>query len=1024
MTIVTPMKKIQPARRICMKSVPLLLLLLTYVVPGYAQMLPFKTFSSDDGLIQSSVFALYQDGKGYLWLGTTAGVSRYDGHGFTNFGREFGLNDPVVRTIKEDRKGLIWFGTGSGLSSFDGTSFKNYGVADGLADPDVRALILDGDGSLWVGTYGGLSVIRDDRLESLGGLGPASRVIALALDRNDRVWFGSTEGLGVIKDGKPQILSKPAIENGHIITALHIDGKNRFWLGIGLRDDKTFPHKTFRQGFYLWDPAQSEELVPVIPDIAVTHIYEDRDNRIWAATRDDGVFRYSGVGVPPLVYNRESGLPNNSINTVFQDSEGSMWFGTYAGGVSHLKNENFFNYPIQNGFQVPSSYSFCQDREGAYWIGTNGAGVSRLKDGVFTAFTTKDGLAHDKVLSSMIDRDGRLWLGTLNGVSLRENGTFRNLTDGLSSSKIFDIHQSQSGDIWMATIDGISCYSNGAFRKFPQGEPGRGARFNAILEDRDGVLWFAGKGILRYDGQNFEPFNLGADMDDPYINDITQDSEGNVWLAMSGGLVRYGADGRRLFTQKDGLSSESCKTVIEDENGVIWIGTIRGLNRFNGESFDLFTTKDGILSNEFMRGADFKDDQGNIWFGTNKGITIFNYNATIKPNLLPPPIHITGFSIYGTPTEMTPNLELPYNKNYVAFDFSGITFTAPEELTYYFRLEGLEEEWTSGRVGMRQYGNLAPGPYTFRVKAINGDRVESATEATYSFVIIPPIWQRGWFLVIELLLVVAVIYMIFRAQVRKERLKAEARSAIEANKAKSAFLAHMSHELRTPLNAILGYSEILEEDFRYNRHPDYVEDIQKVQFSAHHLLSLINNILDISKIDAGKMMIFYENFQPGVIIEMVRNTVMPLVRKNDNEFIVRCSDVGMIRADKAKLRQVLLNLISNASKFTQDGQIILDISKSVEDGKEWILFKVIDNGIGMTKEEQDLLFEEFIQASDSISSQFGGTGLGLVISRRFCQIMQGNLSAESEPGKGSVFTVRLPAEGGELTQTAADSPLV
>lgn len=1006
MTIMALSGKNRTVRFLCVISFGLLFAM----SPLFAQMLPFKTFSSDDGLIQSLVFAIYQDQKGYLWFGTSAGVSRYDGHSFTNYSREFQLNDPVVRSIAEDNEGRIWFGTGSGLSSFDGKNFENYGLSEGLPDQDVRALLFQEDVGLWVGSYGGLSLMRNGQLQAFPfSEGSKTRVIALSTDTRGDLWFGSTHGLGVVRNGKATTVNRPRIEDGFIITALHVDNQNRFWLGVDQRDDRTFEDSSMVKGFYMWNPAASDYLDLIAPNIAITHIYGDSENRIWAATRDDGVFRYIPGEVEPKVYNRKTGLPNNSINTILQDSEGSMWFGTYAGGVARLRNENFRNYAVQNDFQVPSSYCFSQDKDGSYWIGTNGAGVSRLKDGKFTAFTTQDGLAHDKVLSSMIDREGRLWLGTLDGVSVREDGRFWNLNvvDGLSSSKIFDIHQSQNGDIWMATIDGISCYSGNGFRQFKNGTPGKGSRFNAILEDNKGMLWFVGKGVLRYDGDTFSRFPL-SNMQDPYINDITQDEAGNIWMALSGGLLRYNNDGMRLFTSDDGLSSESCKTVIEDEKGLIWVGTIRGLNRFDGSSFDLFTTKDGILSNEFMRGADFKDHEGNIWFGTNKGVTIFNYNARIQPNLTEPPIHIISFKVYGSEMEMKPGLQLAYNKNYVAFEFSGITFTAPEELTYSYRLEGLEETWTQGKVGARQYGHLAPGPYTFHVKAKNGDGVESSREASYSFVIIPPIWQRGWFIFLEVILLVSIIYMIFRAQVRKERLKAEARSAIEANKAKSAFLAHMSHELRTPLNAILGYSEILEEDFRYNHHPDYVEDIQKVQFSAHHLLSLINNILDISKIDAGKMMIFYETFEPSVIIEMVRNTVMPLVRQNDNEFIVKCADVGKIRADKAKLRQVLLNLISNAAKFTQDGQIILDISKDWEDGQEWILFRVIDNGIGMTREEQEKLFEEYAQADDSISSQFGGTGLGLVISRRFCEIMEGGLSAESDPGKGSVFTVRLP----------------
>ena len=376
----------------------------------------------------------------------------------------------------------------------------------------------------------------------------------------------------------------------------------------------------------------------------------------------------------------------------------------------------------------------------------------------------------------------------------------------------------------------------------------------------------------------------------------------------------------------------------------------------------------------------------------------------------------------GKVREMEQGLALPFNQNAVEFEFSGITFTAPEDMVYEYQLEGLRSDWVSGKNNVLPFASLAPGDYTFRVKAFNADGVESPEPASYSFTIIPPLWRRGWFIALEVMVALLAVYLIIQAQVRRERLKAEALSAIEANRAKSAFLAHMSHELRTPLNAILGYSEILEEDFRYNQHQDYVEDIRKVQFSAHQLLSLINNILDISKIDAGKMMVFMEDFEANAIIEMVRTMVMPLVRKNDNEFIVRCRDVGQIHADKAKLRQVLLNLISNAAKFTRDGRIIMDISSQTEGDQKWVVFKVIDNGIGMTEEEMAALFHEYNQASKSLDSNLGGTGLGLVISRRFCQMMHGKLTVDSVQGEGSTFTVKLPAPkdekdpGSEVTE--------
>lgn len=972
-----------------------------------AQMLPFKVFSIDDGLLQSSVFSIYQDSMGYLWFGTTAGVSRYDGHSFHNFSNEFELADPVVRIITEDSQGRIWFGTGSGVSVYDGVSFENHLIEKIVPGAEVRTLCFDRDGILWIGTSRGIASIQDGRLQFFDDT-PATWMCAAP---DGRLWVATLQGLRYIEDNRLIQPAQPDLISGLFITALLVDRTGGFWLGS--RGD----------GLYTWS-AEDGRIEHFLEGTHINHIFQDRGGDVWVATRDHGVYRFTGTRI--RTYDRSRGLPNNSINTVCQDREGSMWFGTYSGGAAHLKSENFLNYPRQDGFSEPSAYCFAQDVEGNYWIGTNGSGVSVLRGDKFSVITTRDGLTHDKVMSIHIGSDQRVWMGTLEGLSIFDKGKFTNLyaADGLSNDKVFDIYEASNGDIWLATMDGITRFRDSKPFVFAAGVPGSGKRFNTIVEDRDGILWFGGKGLLRFDGEEFVEIPFPGDWRDPYINDLIQDKRGRLWIAMSSGLACYQNGAFTRYGRENGLAYELCKTVIEDKDGKIWVGTIRGLNRFDTESnrFDLFTTKDGILSNEVIRGASYRDTHGNIWFGTSRGITIFTYQAEVTPNRVAPPIHITGFKVLGAEHEMVNGMELEYNQNSVEFDFEGITFTSPEDLYYRYMLIGLHTDWVEGKANALPFASLAPGNYIFKVKAINGDGVESVDPASFAFTIVPPLWQRSWFIALEVVLVLFVVFLIFQAQVRRERLKAEALSAIEANKAKSAFLAHMSHELRTPLNAILGYSEILEEDFRYNQHKDYVEDIQKVQFSAHQLLSLINNILDISKIDAGKMMVFFEDFEADAIIEMVRTMVLPLVRKNENEFIVHCRDVGRIHADKAKLRQVLLNLISNAAKFTRDGQIVLDITRHRESKREWVVFKVIDNGIGMTDEEKASLFQEYNQAGKPMDSNLGGTGLGLVISRRFCEMMQGQLSVESRPGQGSTFTVRLPIPLENMSQKAQGSP--
>ena len=235
-------------------------------------------------------------------------------------------------------------------------------------------------------------------------------------------------------------------------------------------------------------------------------------------------------------------------------------------------------------------------------------------------------------------------------------------------------------------------------------------------------------------------------------------------------------------------------------------------------------------------------------------------------------------------------------------------------------------------------------------------------------------------------------------------------AADAANQAKSAFLANMSHELRTPMNAILGYSEMLTEEAEDVGQDDFIPDLKKINHAGNHLLSLINDVLDLSKIESGKMEAFTEVFDVGALIDQIAGTAQPLMVKNNNHFrIERGDNLGNANQDITKLRQSLLNLLSNAAKFTHEGTITLQAGRQSQADGDWLTFAVKDSGIGIAADKLDHVFDEFSQADNSTTRDYGGTGLGLAISQRFCQMLGGDLSVSSELGAGSTFSIRLPA---------------
>ncbi|HEC18087.1 MAG TPA: hypothetical protein ENI97_01950 [Gammaproteobacteria bacterium] len=243
-------------------------------------------------------------------------------------------------------------------------------------------------------------------------------------------------------------------------------------------------------------------------------------------------------------------------------------------------------------------------------------------------------------------------------------------------------------------------------------------------------------------------------------------------------------------------------------------------------------------------------------------------------------------------------------------------------------------------------------------------------------------------------------------------------SAQHANELKSRFLANMSHEIRTPLNAIIGYSELLEEDAVNEGNTQYAQDLQNIESAAHHLLSLINDVLDLSKIESGNMIMNIEEVDIIDIAQSAVSTIRPLAEKNGNQ--VHCdirAENCVIHADEMKLSQILLNLLSNACKFTENGHISLTVSVEFSNNQKICVFEVCDTGIGINKEAQASIFDAFVQAEDSTSQKYGGTGLGLAITKRFCEMMHGEILLQSEEGKGSCFIVKLPADA-EVIQVA------
>jgi signal transduction histidine kinase len=532
--------------------------------------------------------------------------------------------------------------------------------------------------------------------------------------------------------------------------------------------------------------------------------------------------------------------------------------------------------------------------------------------------------------------------------------------------------------------------------------------------------------------------------DDPSVPEsvlaILQVSPQETWLAGTGGIGVRAASGNRLLSVGDGVPGHTVYSLARGADGSIWAGGSGGVGRYRAGSWERYDTGNGLLASECNRYGLLAAPDGSVLVGTMVSMARFKE----VPPLEPPPLRLHWRRAPAAETDGIARLPSSVRRLQLAWS---APWLMPATIEYRTRVPRLGPEWSAPTtLSELTVENLAAGDWAVEVAA----RLAGASawsEPIVARVAVAPHFRETLLARAgAALLLVAGLALAVRIRIRSLRhknrllearvrerteelaLKVEAlrvseqqareseHRAEEANSAKSVFLASMSHELRTPLNAILGYCEMMQEEAAEGGHQALLPDLRKVQSSARHLLSVISDILDLSKIEAGKMDVLHEPFPLSELLADVGTAIEPLVGKNGNTFeLVAPPECGTVWSDVTRLRQVLLNLLGNACKFTEKGRIRLDARREGVDGTERLVFRVSDTGIGMTPDQMARLFQPFTQADGSTSRKYGGTGIGLVISRRLCRMLGGDISVESEQGKGTTFTAWV-ASGPSTTE--------
>jgi ligand-binding sensor domain-containing protein len=925
-----------------------------------AQHFNFQNFSVREGLAQSQVYAMIEDSRGFIWAGTQGGgLSRFDGYQFTSYSSKDGLANNYIHDVYEDAAQNIWIGTSDGLSRYDGWKFTSYrlnndiqirisciqqttdvtlwiGSSLGLyqfkdssfiAFPypaeirksPVHSLFVDQDQKLWVGTETGVFCIENQQIiASYDRNDLASPSIrAIAQDDSGRMWFGSFGGGIYIleQDDIFQYSSNNGL-NSNLIHALLKDDQGQLWFG------------SQDEGLGFWNPTDSTFQFLTeddgLPKNDVRCIIQDSWHNIWVSTSGGGIAQYAGQQF--VHYDRSNGLYANFVYAIEKDTLGQLWLGASEEGFSIFTDTSLVHYGRSNSFADVKVKSILRDRNGRMWIGTEGKGLAYQDTTGFQFLTTQDGLGGNWIRAMVQDTAGYLWVATgggglskitdLDSLGFEIERFGRN--KGLPDLNINDLHLDQRNRIWIATrFSGLACLENDTITQVIRQANGLASdMLRSLAEDSLGMLWIGttGRGVSR--------LNLYADTLSIASLPLEELRSGNVYLLQ-----------------------------IDDEQN-LWMGTESGVDKIsldeerNFKDLIHYGVEEGFEGIETCRNAVLKDEEGNIYFGTVNGLTKY-FPEPRKRNEVPPKLLITDIRLFYESLidtkykdwvkawgELKPNLELKHKENHLGFEFRAINYTNPEKVTYQWKLEGLDADWSpaSSRNDM-MYANLAPGSYTFLVRAINEDGVVMITPRSIQFTILPPFWELWWFRLSGIAVLVLMISGFIRWRINTVKRKAkeeQEKLALEKNllelEQKALQLQMNPHFIFNTLNSIQGLIAR--------------EDPQKARYYLAKFSKLMRATLENSRESLISLAEEIQVLQDYLSLEQFS-------RNNAFQFEIQAPekiDLESILLPPMMIQPFVENaVVHGVAHIKEEGQIGIDFKL---DGKH-LECTVTDNGIGL-----------------------------------------------------------------------------
>ncbi|MFV0541920.1 MAG: two-component regulator propeller domain-containing protein, partial [Aestuariibaculum sp.] len=1017
-----------------------------------AQDYSFKHLQVEDGLSHNSVICMLQDKRGFLWFGTKDGLNRYDGYNFKIFQHSpndiTSIGSNFIRCLKESGD-VLWVGTDTGLFKYDEKmeSFLLVQATKGIPILDIEC---NNRNELWFIAGGSLFKmnLQNENLEKYDQF----YANFLASNAKDEIFINSQDELYRYEpdNNSFQKLKLDFHTDDTVrITALKTFDSDQVYIG------------TKNNGAFVYN-LKNQEVSTILPEtenpLFVRDFLKTNEHELWIAS-ESGIFVYEIKNGKYINLKKNYGNPyalsDNAIYALVKDKEEGIWIGTYFGGVNYRAKpytpfRKYFPRVGENSLSGNAVREIEKDVYGNLWIGTEDGGLNKLNlsTGFFTSYSnTSDGgnLSHYNI-HGLHSRGNELWIGTFehgldvmdipSGKIMKHYGT-GSKNGGFRSDFILYIYETKSKDIIVTTSSGIHKHEpkNDRFIVF-DGFP-ETFHYTYFLEDSNGVFW-AGTywdGLYYYDPKSkkkgfykYEINNLNS-ISSNVINGIFEDSKKRLWITTENGLNLYqpNTDNFKRYNKIEGLSSNVTYEILEDERNQLWISSSNGLMKFDPENnmFNVFTKSNGLLSDQFNYCSSFRDDNGEMYFGSVKGLISFN-PSKFTQNKFHPPIFVTDIFInnenvpIGTKNSplkksilFSNEVTLKNQQSNFTLEIASLSFASPEMTQYWYKLEGLNEDWINlGKIHKVNFMELPPGDYEFKAKALTHYGIWSESDKKFLITILPPFYASKLAYAIYLLFFVVICYSLLRYYHKHTQEKnnrqirlLENRKEKEIYQAKIEFFTNVAHEIRTPLTLINAPLEkLLNQKYKY---PEISKNLGIMEKNTTRLLKLINELLDFRKAEMKHVKLSFVKLNINEILQDTYIRFSQLIQDKKLKFELKIpNDDIYAYADEEAFSKILSNLFSNAIKYSKQY-----VQVSLISNEEYFHITLKNDGSLIPMKYRNQIFKPFYRLPFIESSL--GTGIGLPLARTLTELHNGKLWIDKNDNSLNTFSIQLPIHQNE-----------